>query len=173
MSRPVLALIAALVLVCLPTACSDTEEPSRRDGATVTRIGDGDSLELRGGVRVRLLQVDAPELGGGECYAREALRALERLAPSGERVLIETDAGLDRRDRHGRLLRYVQAMGTNVNVELVRRGAATPYFVRGERGRYADDLLSAVDSARAERRGLWGACRVRWRPTQPVETRHR
>jgi endonuclease YncB( thermonuclease family) len=172
MSRSVLA-TAALVLVSLAMACSDADEPSGREGATVARIGDGDSLELWGGVRVRLLQVDAPELGGGECYAREALRELERLAPPGERVLLESDPRLDRTDRHGRLLRYVRATGTNVNVQLVRSGAATPYFVRGERGRYADDLLSAVDSARAQRRGLWGVCRVRWRPTQQVETRYR
>jgi endonuclease YncB( thermonuclease family) len=173
MSGHVLAASAALVLVSLPTACSEADEPSRREGATVARIGDGDSLVLRGGARLRLLQVDAPELGGGECYAREAQRELERLAPPGERVLLESDPRLDRRDRHGRLLRYVRAMRTNVNVQLVRSGAATPYFVRGERGRYAEDLLSAVALARAERRGLWGACRVRWRPTQQVETRYR
>ncbi len=48
--------------------------------------------------------------------------------------------------------------GTNVNVALVRQGAASPYFFRKERGRYARDLLDAVDEARAARRGYWGAC---------------
>ena len=33
-----------------------------------------------------------------------------------------------------------------------------PYFFRGERGVYADELLSAAKDARRERRGLWGAC---------------
>ena len=47
---------------------------------------------------------------------------------------------------------------TNVNVALVRQGAASPYFFRGDRGRYAPDLLDAVDDARASDRGYWGAC---------------
>ena len=44
---------------------------------------------------------------------------------------------------------------------------------RGERGRYAEELLSSFESARAEGRGLWSVCRVRWSPTRQVETRHR
>ena len=59
---------------------------------------------------------------------------------------------------HGRLLRYVFVGRRNVNVELVREGAASPYFFRNDRGRYADDLLDAVDEAREARRGFWGAC---------------
>jgi micrococcal nuclease len=57
-----------------------------------------------------------------------------------------------------------------VNVELVRRGAATVYFYRGERGRYAAQLLAAARQARAARRGLWGACRVAWNPNGPATT---
>jgi len=41
-----------------------------------------------------------------------------------------------------------------VNVELVRLGAAAPYFYRGVRGRHADELLAAARAARAARRGL-------------------
>ena len=48
--------------------------------------------------------------------------------------------------------------GTNVNVALVRGGAASPYFFRNERGRYANELLAAVEKARAEKLGYWGAC---------------
>ena len=48
--------------------------------------------------------------------------------------------------------------GTNVNVALVRGGAASPYFFRNERGRHAGELESAVKKARAERLGYWGAC---------------
>jgi hypothetical protein len=46
----------------------------------------------------------------------------------------------DRRvDQYGRLLRYVVrvADGVNVNAQLVRVGAAAPYFYAGRRGRYA------------------------------------
>ena len=46
----------------------------------------------------------------------------------------------------------------NVNLELVRVGAAAPYFFRNERGRFAADLLDAAGDARDARRGFWGAC---------------
>jgi micrococcal nuclease len=134
---------------------------------------DGDTLELADGDRVRLLQIDTPEVGEGECYAESAKRELVSLAPKGTRVQLEADPGLDREDRYGRLLRYVQTDGMNVNVELVRRGAAAPYFHSGERGVYASDLLAAVEDARRARRGMWGACRVTWRPEALVDTRSR
>jgi micrococcal nuclease len=73
-------------------------------------------------------------------------------------VSLAADPTLDDRDRYGRLLRYVFVRGENVNVELVREGAASPYFFRKERGEYADELLDAVDEARQARRGYWGSC---------------
>jgi micrococcal nuclease len=119
------------------------------------------------------VQIDAPELGEGECYARESRRELERLAAPGERIELESDPKLDETDRYGRLLRYVHAADANVNVELVRRGAATPYFRRGDAGTYADELLDAVDEARRTSRGMWGSCRVSWDPERAVTTRPR
>ena len=153
--------------------CARQSEEGARTRATVARIGDGDTLDLRGGARVRLVQVDAPELGENECYAREARRELERLAPPGARISIEADPSLDDRDRYGRLLRYVHREERNVTVELVRRGAAAPYFRGGDKGVHADDLLDAVDDARRERRGMWGSCRVEWEPDRAVVTRPR
>jgi micrococcal nuclease len=159
--------------VLTPAACASAgEEASAPTSATVSAVADGDTLRLRGGARVRLVQIDAPELGG-ECYGRAAARELTRLAGPGRRVTLELDPDLDDVDRFGRALLYVHSGETNVNVELVRRGAATPYFFAGERGRYAHDLLSAVAAARTARRGLWGACRVRWTPDAAVETRPR
>jgi micrococcal nuclease len=137
------------------------------------RIGDGDTLDVRSGARVRLLQIDAPELGGGECYAPEARRELERLARPGSRIELESDPRLDDTDRYGRLLRYVHTAERNVNVDLVRRGAATPYFRAGEEGVHADALLDAVEDARRGRRGMWGPCRVSWTQDRPVTTRRR
>jgi micrococcal nuclease len=107
---------------------------------------------------VRLLQIDAPEMGG-ECYSRKAARILRGMLPAGTRVRLEVDPKLDRVDQYGRLLRYVWAAGVNVNLELVRAGAAAPYFYRGERGRYAEQLLRAAQNARAQEVGLWQACR--------------
>jgi endonuclease YncB( thermonuclease family) len=103
------------------------------------------------------VQIDAPEVG--ECYARRAREELGRLAPVGSRVSLEADAGLDDVDRFGRLLRYVLREDVNVNVELVRRGAAVPFFFRWDRGRYAAEIEAAAREARTAGRGLWSCPR--------------
>ncbi len=126
--------------------------------AVVASITDGDTVRLADDRRVRLLQIDTPELGTGECYSRAARKALLRLVPPPAAVTLETDPPLDLVDRYGRLLRYIWRNGSNVNLALVREGAAAPYFYRGEKGRYADKLLAAARAAKAARRGLWGAC---------------
>jgi micrococcal nuclease len=136
-------------------------------------VGDGDTLDIHGGGRVRLVQIDAPELGQGECYAREARRDLEQLAMPGAVVELESDPRLDDADRYGRPLRYLHAGDLNVNVELVRRGSAAPYFRHGEEGIHADELLDAVDEARRGRRGMWSSCRVTWQRDRAVVTRSR
>ncbi|MBD0330305.1 MAG: thermonuclease family protein, partial [Thermoleophilia bacterium] len=136
----------------------------------VARVADGDTIELTGGARVRLVQVDAPELGSGECYSRKAATALRSLIPAGAPVRLERDPRLDGVDRYARLLRYVHRGTVNVNVELVRRGAATVWFYDGPRGRHAARLRAAGRAARPARRGLWGACRAVWNPYAPATT---
>jgi endonuclease YncB( thermonuclease family) len=126
--------------------------------ATVARVLDGDTIVLADGRHVRLVQLDAPETDENECYAQEAKRTLRRLLPPGTHVSIETDPALDKHDIYGRTLAYVQRNGTNINLELVRAGAASPYFFHGDRGRYALDFHRAAEQARQRRRGLWGAC---------------
>ena len=121
------------------------------------RVADGDTVQLADGRRVRLVQIDAPELTD-ECYGRAAYGALRDLLPAGAHVGLAGDSALDDRDVHGRLLRYVTAKGRNLNVELVRRGAAAPYFYGGVRGRHAHALELAAREAVAARLGLWRAC---------------
>jgi endonuclease YncB( thermonuclease family) len=124
----------------------------------VARVIDGDTLALADGRRVRLVQIDTPELGTGECYSRAAASALRELVPEGSSVRLEADPALDRVDRYGRILRYVFRGPLNVNLELVRRGDASVWFYDGDRGRYADKLLAAAERASKARRGAWGAC---------------
>jgi endonuclease YncB( thermonuclease family) len=150
---PIRALLLALaVLVAALVAGGAVGAPA----ATVASVTDGDTLRLTNGQRIRLLQIDSPERG--ECFATEARDALLRLAPVGSRIGLESDSRLDQVDGYGRLLRYLRRGSVNVNVELVRRGAAVPYFYDGDRGRYATRLLDAVRAAKSARRGLWGRC---------------
>jgi endonuclease YncB( thermonuclease family) len=137
----------------------------------VASIYDGDTLTLTNGQRVRLLQIDTPELGSGECYSRAARTALVQRVPIGSSVTLEVDPRLDRVDRYGRLLRYVHRGTMNVNIGLVRAGAAAPYFYGGDKGRYAARLLSEAQSAKAAKHGLWKACPgTKLDPYQAVDT---
>ena len=164
---------AALTAAAVATGVADVNaQPAvRGTAAVVASVVDGDTVRLADGRSVRLLQIDAPEPGTAECFSRAAGRELRRLLPSGTRVTLESDPPLDLTDRYGRLLRYVHRGGTNLNVELVRRGATTVWFYRGERGRYADALLRAASSARTGREGIWGACpSAVWNPLGPATT---
>lgn len=165
--------LAVALLAALPACASGSDRPADAEQSAV-RIADGDTLELPGGERVRLVQIDAPELGEGECYARAATGVLAELVPPGTSVRLEADPRLDDRDRFDRLLRYVHRDGLNVNLELVRRGAAAPWFFGGDHGRYADELLAAAREARQAGRGLWSACpATQLEPERGLETNER
>src|SRR5215218_10907156 len=110
------AAIAALALGAVNLQAGTASSPG---AGVVAAIYDGDTLSLRDGRRVRLVQIDTPELGSGECYSRAARTALLSLAPIGRPVVLEIDPALDRTDRYGRILRFVKRNGVNVNVELV------------------------------------------------------
>ena len=155
-SAALLAVVAQLAAGCREDGPSP-QALQAGEQATVAWVNDGDTLTLVGGAKVRLLQVDAPELTS-DCYGRAALRALIELVPKGTRIRLVRDADLDERDRHGRLLRYVYVGERNVNLELVRRGAASPSYFRNARGRLAGELDDAVAEARAAGEGYWGAC---------------
>ena len=135
--------------------------------ARIAYVIDGDTVVLANGEHVRLVQIDAPEVRERECYGAQARAALRRLAPPGSTVRVEGDPRLDDVDRYGRLLRYLFRGPVNVNLELVREGAATVWFYHHDRGRYAGALLPAALAARAAHRGLWSAC-----PRTPFDPYH-
>lgn len=168
------ALVVGALLLVLPAAGCAGEPATSASGAqaaevTVDFVVDGDTIELADGRRVRLVQIDAPE-AGDECYGKEADRALYELVPNGTTIRLERDPALDDVDRYDRLLRYVHRDGTNVNLALVREGAASVWFVDGDRGRYADELLQAARTARAQGRGAWSACEAELDPYHGFET---
>jgi micrococcal nuclease len=162
-------LLPLLLLTVCPLACAPWHDSAP---ATVRDVLDGDTIVLEDGRHVRLVQLDAPETDVRECYADHAKTTLYRLIPPGTGVEIETDPSLDKVDRYGRTLAYVKKNGININVELVRKGAAAPWFFEGARGRFATDLLAGAEDARTHRRGLWGACPgTRFDPLRAVDAR--
>jgi len=168
------AIFAAVLLAGVAALVSDTAAGLARaeaGRAHVARVIDGDTIVLADGAHVRLVQIDTPEIGTGECFSRAAGRELRAMLPAGAAVTLVADPRLDRVDRYGRLLRYVFRDGRNVNLELVRRGAATVWFYDGDRGRYAAQLLASATAARRARLGLWGACpHAVWNPFAAAST---
>jgi micrococcal nuclease len=142
---------------CGGTPATTTSHLTRVETGTVGHVSDGDTLRLTDGRKIRIVQIDAPELET-DCYGQPARWALLRLAAPGTHITLERDPALDATDQYGRLLRYIAVGGNEVGLTLVAEGAAEPYFFGNERGRHADELLAAAKQARAARRGLWGAC---------------
>jgi micrococcal nuclease len=146
-------------------------------GSTVARIdhvADGDTVDLTSGARVRLVQIDTPEVYyTPECYGQQASAITKRLLPQGTLVRLTGEPATDSVDEYGRLLRYVVRVrdGLNVNVYLVKVGAAAPYFYDHRRGRYASLLNRLALRARAQHLGLWGACpHTPYAPSRKVST---
>jgi endonuclease YncB( thermonuclease family) len=116
----------------------------------VGQVVDGDTFDLTGGQRVRLIGINAPEIGE-EC-SEDATQALESLI-SGQRVYLVSD--VSDTDSDGTLLRYVYVGDTFVNYELVYQGFAYAEE-RPPDLLYASDLNAAEDSAdRSDRGCLW------------------
>jgi micrococcal nuclease len=151
-------LLALLVIAALAVgAFVLLTRDSAAEGAVVAQVIDGDTIELVDGRRIRLVQIDTPERGD-ECYGDEAAGLTRRLLPAGTQVRIEQDPTLDQADSFGRRLAYVWKGDEDVNVTLVREGAAGVWFYDGRRGRHSSELLRAAERARAQRKGFWAAC---------------
>jgi endonuclease YncB( thermonuclease family) len=72
----------------------------------IDHVVDGDTIALRNGQHVRLVQIDTPEVYfGTECYGRQASQTAKRLLTPGSRVRLFAKPATDRVDQYGRLLR--------------------------------------------------------------------
>ena len=127
----------------------------------IDHVADGDTVDLTNGAKVRLVQIDTPEVYfSPECYGKQASAITKRLLPPGTIVRLTREPATDSVDSYGRLLRYVTRVrdGLNVNIHLVAVGAAAPYFYDGRRGRYAARLTHLGLRAHRRHLGLWGRC---------------
>lgn len=126
----------------------------------VTRIIDGDTFEIEGGIKVRLIGVNTPEMNGGktkiECFAKEATEELTRLLQD-KRVRLEKD--VSETDKYGRLLRYTYLDDVFINDLLVRDGyaqvATYPPDVK-----YLEIFLKSQKYAKENNFGLWLKCQT-------------
>jgi micrococcal nuclease len=130
---------------------------TRSDALLVRAVVDGDTIDVATIGRVRLLGIDAPEIGRGfdtaAPFAREARARLTALILRRWVRLEQDGAPLDVYDR--RLAYVVTEDGVFVNAVLVREGLAR-VTARAPLSRLAE-LQRAESEAQAFRRGMWGA----------------
>ena len=107
-------------------ATGGSVDPSAAEQATshgrtflVSRVIDGDTLELANGETVRLVGIDTPEQG--VCGSLKASVNLARLT-LGQRVRLAPSD--EDRDRYGRLLRYVDIGDMDTGLRLIKNGFA-------------------------------------------------
>ena len=125
------------------------------DTFLVTRVIDGDTIELENGQVVRYIGVDTPEYTSkNECYGFEATNFNRELVEN-KRVTLLKD--VSETDRYGRLLRYVYVENIFVNDYLVRQGYANVSSYPPD-VKYQSQFREAEKAARKNNRGLWSFC---------------
>lgn len=125
--------------------------------AHVIRVIDGDTLELDDRRRVRLLGVDAPELGRDDRPAEPGAEAArDWLREQLENRTVQLRYGPDRLDHYGRTLAWVSTTdGTLINRRLLAEGHARLLTRFGLPAEHSEALHRAAAEARVRRRGIW------------------
>jgi micrococcal nuclease len=141
------------------TAPLELASPGRSARAVVTRVIDGDTIDVRlpdgRPDRVRYIGINTPDLHHprkGREPGAEAARQANRRLVQGKVVDLAFDVRV--RDRYGRLLAYVWAEGRHVNAELVSQGYAAA-ATHPPNVRYAEEFRRLEQGAREAGRGLW------------------
>jgi endonuclease YncB( thermonuclease family) len=128
----------------------------RSDPVLVKTVIDGDTIDVSTVGRVRLLGIDAPEIGRGfDTPAPFAIEARDRLTTMILHRWIRLEQEGPSLDKYDRRLAYVVTEdGQFVNATLVREGLAR-VSARLPLTRLAE-LQRAEAEAQALRRGMWG-----------------
>ena len=113
-----------------------------------TRVMDGDTFDTKDGERIRLYEIDAPELPIG-CLSETSKFRLE------EQILnIQMNITRMGKDNFGRTLAYVFKKDLLINKSLVIEGLA--YFQKGKTmTEYSLSIEQAENEAKTAKRGIW------------------
>ena len=120
--------------------------------ATVTRVIDGDTVEIEGERSVRLTAISTPELK--EKYGQEAKQYLEDKVLN-QQIKLEYEKGYEH-DRFNRLNSYIFVNDENLNIDLVNQGYAEVVIYKKRRKLiYQDQLLKAQLEAKKQYLNIW------------------
>src|SRR4051794_17497662 len=101
------ALACATVLV-LAFASAGVSAAASLERGVIDHVTDGDTVVLTKGKRIRLVQIDTPEIYfGTECWGKQASARAKVLLPPRTRVRLLGEPETDNIDDYGRELRYV------------------------------------------------------------------
>lgn len=149
-------LLLGLALATAPWATRSTHARELAERYPVLRVLDGDTILVGHVGRVRLLGIDAPELGFGfDTPAPFAAEARDLLVSLVEHRYVTLEGDGRRTDKYGRRLAYViRDDGLLVNAAILRAGLARLTARRAIRR--LDELRAAERSARLAGVGIWG-----------------
>lgn len=139
------------------------QQPDTLVGVTVGRVVDGDTLQLQDATRVRLIGLDAPEIGRdgkpSQPWAQVAKRRLQAVVNDSEQIYLLP--GEQSRDRYGRLLAHAfDARGDNIEARLLQEGLGFAVFMPPNAA-LAECHRRAEQRARTAQVGLWSGAPVR------------
>ncbi len=124
--------------------------------AKVTKIIDGDTIELISGEKIRYLEVSTPEIRPRECYGQESKQKNIELV-QGKTIYIQPPTK-GKKKSFDRTLAYVFTSNSFVFLELVKDGYAIVELYAGP-NKFYDLLKQAENKAKLNKKGLWGACK--------------
>ena len=134
------------------TYYQDSQVTQIPDNPTVTRIIDGDNLELDTGESVRLYGVNCPEKN--KPLSQESIDLTTKLALN-QQIRIEYQPNYPK-DRWGRILGYVFIGDTHLNEELVKSGLCeVVIYQKRAKLIYQDELVDAQNLAKEQKLGKW------------------
>lgn len=142
-----------------PTAYSavSTCQPGG-EAVVVTRIVDGDTVELEDGSQIQLIGIDAPEVE--ECGGVAAASFVRReLTDQVVRVYDDAGNAVDRIGRPLRYVRYGESAGSTKDLahEMMQQGLVRRFPAYAGDPVYTVELQSAYETARAARLGIYGS----------------
>jgi micrococcal nuclease len=113
------------------------------------QVPDGDTLQIKSGERLRLIGIDAPELGQ-KPFGFKSRNLLQNLINSSKEICCLK--GDDPTDKYGRTLAYCWAKQRFINAEMIKEGQAYAFFV-GEKNSAYKNLFFELEEE-AEKQGL-------------------
>ncbi|MCX6724669.1 MAG: thermonuclease family protein [Candidatus Shapirobacteria bacterium] len=121
----------------------------------VTRVIDGDTIEIEGGQKVRYIGIDTAEINDKNpvklCLAKKAMEKNKELV-EGKEIRLEKD--VSETDKYKRLLRYVYVDNLFVNDYLVRNGFANAVTYPPD-VKFKEQFQKDQQEARTNNLGLW------------------